>query len=204
MKKKDETLVDLRLGKLGIEPNIFLFDLNVAPFRGIMIAETSKTWLTIRGMLHDIWGNVMTTITDIEKPTRLREELRKRGIYGVAICDIHDQFDLPLGRTIAKGRLWKHLKSEGAKKEAEKIVFKYEIEVVVITRGQRKENSKRVKEEKINDLEKIEEAIEAGMAKTEATKGVEQSDSYFMLERLLKCYAWKCWRRGVDTYNKKR
>ena len=109
MKKKDEQLADLRLGKLGIEPKIFLFDINIAPFRAIMIAETSDTRVTIRAMLDDILGNVLTTIIH-EKATRLREELRKRGVYGVAICDIHDQYNLPRGRTIAKGRLWKHLK----------------------------------------------------------------------------------------------
>jgi hypothetical protein len=109
MKKTDEKLADLRLGELGIEPKIFLFDLNIAPFRAIMIAETCETRVTIRAMLDDILGNVLTTIIH-EKATRLREELRKRGIYGVAICDIHDQFDLPRGCTIAKGRLWKHLK----------------------------------------------------------------------------------------------
>jgi hypothetical protein len=114
MKKKDEQLADSRLGDLGIQPKIFLFDLNIAPFRAIMIAETSETWVTIRAMLDDIFGNVLTTIIH-EKATRLREELRKRGIYGVTICDIHDQFDLPRGRTIAKGRLWKHLKQQGAK-----------------------------------------------------------------------------------------
>jgi hypothetical protein len=114
MKKKDEKLADSRLGKLGIEPKIFLFDLNIAPFRAIIIAETRETRVTIRAMLDDILGFILTTIIH-EKATRLREELRRRGIYGVAICDIRERYNLPRGRTIAKGRLWKHLKQQGAK-----------------------------------------------------------------------------------------
>ena len=115
MKKKDEELADSRLEELGIEPKIFLYDLNIAPFRAIIIAETRETRITIRAMLDDISSNVLTTIIH-EKATRLREELRRRGIYGVAICDIRERYNLPLGRTIAKGRLWKHLKQQGAKR----------------------------------------------------------------------------------------
>ena len=109
MKKKDEKLVDSRLAKMGIAPRIYHFDIRVEPFTAISIAVTKRTWASTRLMLDDICGNVLTTIIH-EKATRMRQELRERNIYGVAICDGRDSLNRQRGRTIAKGRLWKHLK----------------------------------------------------------------------------------------------
>lgn len=51
------------------------------------------------------------------------------------------------------------------------------------------------------NFKKIEEAIEEKMAETESYEGIKQSVCYFAIERLLKEYAWKCWREGVKSYN---
>lgn len=53
----------------------------------------------------------------------------------------------------------------------------------------------------MNDIEKIEEAIEEKMRVIETYKGVKRPYSYFMLERFLKRYAKLSWQRGVDCYN---
>lgn len=44
--------------------------------------------------------------------------LRKRGIYGIAICDNRDQFSRKRGRIIAKGRLLKHLRAQDLRARA--------------------------------------------------------------------------------------
>lgn len=109
MKKKDETLVDSRLEKIGIVPSIYHFDEDIGPFKAITIVDNNKTWKDVRKSLEVILFFVLSTVPH-EKATRLRKELCERGIYGVAICDGRDSFNRQRGRTIAKGRLWKHLK----------------------------------------------------------------------------------------------
>ena len=108
MKKKDEKMADLGLKQLGVDPQIYHFVLDVAPFTAITIAENCYSRLEVRELLDDVIYNIIPLETH-EKATRLRIELIQRGIYGVGIGDARDQLNRPLGRTIAKGRLLKHL-----------------------------------------------------------------------------------------------
>lgn len=114
MKKKDEREADSRLKQLGVTPRIYLFETHVEPFTAISIAEDVLTWARVRRELDTIidWG---LPFYHHEKATRMRKELSKRGIWGVAICDPRDTLNRQRGRTIAKGRLWKHLKLQGVK-----------------------------------------------------------------------------------------
>lgn len=108
MKKKDEMLVDLRLKKMGIEPRIYHFAVSVWPFRVITIANTGWSWGAVRRIIDQIFVNVILRF-EHERSTMMLQELRDRGIYGVSICEQRDQLNRQRGRTIAKGRLWKHL-----------------------------------------------------------------------------------------------
>jgi hypothetical protein len=109
MKKRDEKLVDSRLEKMGIEPRIYHFKVSVWPFRAITIATTGWSWGAVRRIIDQILANVISRF-EHERSTTLLQELRNRGIYGVSICEQRDQLNRQRGRTIAKGRLWKHLK----------------------------------------------------------------------------------------------
>lgn len=109
MKKKDELKADFGLKQLGVTPRIYLFEKNVKPFTAITIAEDRLTWAGVRRELDKIIPRV--SIYPHGKATRLREELRRIDVYGVGICDLQEpNFNRARGRTIAKGRLLKHLK----------------------------------------------------------------------------------------------
>ena len=112
MKKRDEKLVDSRLEKMGIEPRIYHFEVSVWPFRMITIANTRWNWGEVRRIIDFILANVVSRF-EHERSTMMLQELRNRGIYGVAICEQRDQLNRQRGRTIAKGRLWKHLQQKG-------------------------------------------------------------------------------------------
>jgi hypothetical protein len=109
MKKRDEQLADSRLEKMGIAPSIYHFDVPVYPFRAITIADTQWGWDVVRKMIEGIVTGPVSKVIH-ERSTLMMQELHDRGIYGVAICDARDQLNRQRGRTIAKGRLWKHLK----------------------------------------------------------------------------------------------
>jgi hypothetical protein len=118
MKRKDELKTDQGLKQLGITPRIYLFEKNVKPFTAITIAEDRLTWAGVRRELNRIIPRV--SIYPHGKATRLREELRRIDIYGVGICDPQEQnINRRRGRTIAKGRLLKHLKKIGIRKRNE-------------------------------------------------------------------------------------
>ena len=114
MKKRDEKMADLRLKQLGVNPQIYHFEYRVEPFTAITIADNIMSWATVRGAIDDILSTILPCILH-EKATRLREELEQWGIYGVSICDRRDQLNRQRGRTIAKGRLLKHLKQKEVK-----------------------------------------------------------------------------------------
>lgn len=113
-KKKDEQKADFRLQQLGVTPRIYHFEMHVEPFTAISIAEDVLTWAGVRRELDTIIYHHLPFYQH-EKATRCREKLRKKGIWGVAICEQRDTINRQRGRTIAKGRLWKHLKQEGVK-----------------------------------------------------------------------------------------
>jgi hypothetical protein len=102
------------LKQLGITPWIYHFETAVSPFTAITIAEDCFSRESVRVRLDHILSNVLPALPH-EKATRLRKELAQDNIYGVAICDLRDHLNRPRGRTIAKGRLLKHLKREGMK-----------------------------------------------------------------------------------------
>jgi len=112
MKKNDEKMADLGLKQLGVNPQIYHFDVRVHPFTAISIATTGATWVAVRASLDSILTGVLPTLQH-EKATRLRKELAHRNIYGVSICDGRDPFNRRQGRTTAKGRLLKHLQKLG-------------------------------------------------------------------------------------------
>jgi len=116
MKKKDERIADFGLKQLGVTPQIYHFEKRVDPFIAITIADNIMSWATVRGAIDDILSTILPCLL-YEKATRLREELKQWGIYGVSICDSRDQFNRRQGRTIAKGRLLKHLKVQRAEQE---------------------------------------------------------------------------------------
>lgn len=108
MKKKDEREADLGLKQLGVTPRIYYFETAVSPFTAIIIAEDCFSRESVRARLDHVLSNVLPALLH-EKATRLRKELAQENIYGVAICDQRDTLYRQRGRTIAKGRLLKHI-----------------------------------------------------------------------------------------------
>ena len=116
MKKKDEKMADLGLEQLGVNPQIYHFDTGVKPFTAVTIADNAMTWATARRALDEIVQGILPSFPH-ENATRLRLELAQQFlVYGVSICDSRDGFNRQRGRTIAKGRLLKHLKRIEVKK----------------------------------------------------------------------------------------
>lgn len=112
MKKNDEIEADYGLKQLGITPRIYVFEKNVEPFNAITIAEDRLTWAGVRRELDRILPHVR--FYPHERAIRLRRELHRKDIYGIAICDPREpNLNRRRGRTIAKGRLLKHLKKIG-------------------------------------------------------------------------------------------
>lgn len=116
--KKDEKLADARLKQLGVTPRIYHFEKDTGPFTAITIADTRWSWDEMRRIIDFILSSVISRF-EHERSSMMRQELRDRHIYGVAICDYRDQLNRQRGRTIAKGRLWKHLKPLEVEKENE-------------------------------------------------------------------------------------
>lgn len=116
MKKKDERKADLGLKRLRITPRIYHFETHVEPFTAITVAEDILTWAGVRMELDTIIYQHLP-LYQHEKATKCIEKLRKKGIWGVAICDQRETINRQRGRTIAKGRLWKHLKKQAEKWE---------------------------------------------------------------------------------------
>jgi len=114
MKKKDERIADLGLKQLGVNPQIHHFETEVGPFTAITIAEDAllqsyENRIMVRRIIDKIVWGILPSYPH-EKATKLRSVLAKRNIFGVSICDSRDYFNRQRGRTIAKGRLLKHLK----------------------------------------------------------------------------------------------
>ena len=112
MKKKDEKMADLGLKQLGVKPQIYHFVTGVKPFTAVTIAANIMSWATARSALDGIVQGILPTCPH-EKATRLRLELAQQFlVYGVSICDTGDSFNRRRGRTIAKGRLLKRLRTK--------------------------------------------------------------------------------------------
>lgn len=121
MKRKDERMADAGLAKFLVKPKIYHYTFNVSHFTAITLAAHGFSWdigrQGIDEALIKVWNQ-----NEPAPATRTLRHLRAEGIYGVTICDYGDQFDSRRGRTIAKGRLLKHLRQEdeGKRKRNEK------------------------------------------------------------------------------------
>ena len=110
MKSKTEKKLDDEFKEMGVKPQIYHFIENVKPFKAITILEYfSPSYTSARKKL-----DVARFHQYCRSPaTELLDALHRQGVFGIAICDMRDQFNRQRGRIIAKGRLLKHLK--GAK-----------------------------------------------------------------------------------------
>lgn len=120
MKSKTEINLDKEFEKLGIRPRVYHFVENVYPYRAITVAMDSRE-LNTPLLWELVWIRVNSAIGYVavynyNRTTELIKRLKAEDIYGVAICDIKDQFNRRRGRIIAKGRLLKHLKKKNDNK----------------------------------------------------------------------------------------
>lgn len=107
MKSKTEQKLDTEFERMGLRPRIYHFTTNVTPFNAITIAHCGGySWSVMKGILISVFA----CETIYWRAGRILNALRRRGIYGVAICDSRDSFNRQRGRIIAKGRLLKYLK----------------------------------------------------------------------------------------------
>ena len=132
MKNKIEQKLNAALEELGIEARVYHYLKDVEPFTAVTIVEDRLTWAGIRRELDKYFHHPKRAEWLFLSATHLLVQLRRGGVYGVAICDKRDQFSRPRGRRIAKGRLLKHLGC----------TFKYKrkegFTVVLPTRGKEK------------------------------------------------------------------
>jgi hypothetical protein len=112
MKKNDERKADLGLKQLGVTPRIYHIREHMWPFAGVTIvtADQEGSFSAVKTMVQK-----EISMHTLNKATKTKKNLNDLGIYGVAICDVHDEYNKKRGRTIAKGRLLKHLKQEAEK-----------------------------------------------------------------------------------------
>ena len=112
MKSKDEIEVDNEFDKLGIKPRVYHFTKPIFTFNAITIVtnDKNKSWKSIaediRKSLEDI------SRYEFNQSTEFLIEMAIRDYYGIAICNKRDTFNRQRGRTIAKGRLLKHIKKK--------------------------------------------------------------------------------------------
>ena len=154
MKKKDEIKADQGLKLLGVYPIVYHFETAVNPFTSITIVEDICSWLNLRKILDNILITILPTVVH-EKATRLRLELVQKGIFGVSICDQRDKHNYTLGRTIAKGRLLKHLKAVGKEVEKDEEIEKKMNDKVMEVQDYLRTKGIKVSETKIADTAPI-------------------------------------------------
>lgn len=117
MINKLEQKLDAELDALGygLTPYIYHFTKKRILFRAITIADTADvSWETMSELIDRVFLEEQMWQVPHFPATKIITALRKKSIYGVAICDRRDHFNRQRGRIIAKGRLLKHLK-EGVK-----------------------------------------------------------------------------------------
>ena len=110
MKNKLEQQLDSEFENLGESIRTFHFLKNIGPYTAITIVDNGiKKWETAETILEIIFERTRRQFNK-NPSTRLIRTAQHEGIYGIALCDRRDQFNRQRGRTIAKGRLLKHLK----------------------------------------------------------------------------------------------
>ena len=112
MKSKDEIEVDKKFDKFGIKLRIYHFTKPIFSFNAITIVTNDKTknWKSIAEDIRKCLKFIAKY--EFNKSTELLYEMGKRGYHGIAVCDRQDTFNRQRGRTIAKGRLLKHIKKK--------------------------------------------------------------------------------------------
>ena len=112
MKKKNEREADLGLKQLRVTPRIYPIRQCIWPFAGVTIVTADRV-----GSFSAVKTMVQKKILmhTLNKATKTKKNLNDLGIFGVAICDVRHQCNKKRGRTIAKGRLLKHLKQQAEK-----------------------------------------------------------------------------------------
>lgn len=106
MKSKTEQKLDAEFERMGVRPRIYHFASFTPLFNAITIVDINvSSKMSMQENLTSIFACEI-----LWRAGRILSASRRRGIYGIAICDRRDQFNRQRGRTIAKGRLLKHLK----------------------------------------------------------------------------------------------
>ena len=114
MKSKIEKKLDEEFELLGIRPRIYHFrDLSL--FNAITIATVSDIdeddfWSTFEDINRSKSSFVRNHPLPVHDGSYVLQKLTMMS-YGVALCDLQDQFNRRLGRVIAKGRLLKICRS---------------------------------------------------------------------------------------------
>lgn len=113
--KELEEELDKKFEEMDIKPRVYHFR-DVAPFNAITVVTDSDNWNLddIARYINDYSRPCMKYLHN--RATCLLQNLTSCGIYGVAICNKHDQFSRQEGRNWAKRRLLKHLKNKGEQK----------------------------------------------------------------------------------------
>ena len=110
-----EEELDKEFKKMDIKLRVYHFR-DVTPFNAITVVtdDDSLSWNDIAGYIHDCSKPCMKYLHN--HATCLLQNLVCCDIYGVSICDKHDQFSHQEGRNWAKRRLLRHLKNKGEQK----------------------------------------------------------------------------------------
>ena len=110
MTNKLEQKMDAEFRLMAVNPFIYHFTWGMRPFTAVtIVTETQDTYSHIRDLLfHALAKAVYNTYPS----TIVFNNLRKVGVFGVAICNARDSFNRQRGRIIAKGRLLKHLRGK--------------------------------------------------------------------------------------------
>ena len=115
MRAKLEARLDREFESMNVKVYIYHIR-DVKMFGGITIAtETRQDVAALSRMVESLCIKCigLTTRRQVDAPASwMLAELEKQGFHGVAICDRRDQFSRKRGRTIAKGRLLKHIRAE--------------------------------------------------------------------------------------------
>ena len=106
--KELEEELDKKFKEIRIKPRVYHFR-GITPFNAITIVtdDHNCSWNDMLDYIH----NCNEPTTHLYNPaTHLLQNLISCGVYGVSICDKHDQFSRQEGRNWAKRRLLRHLK----------------------------------------------------------------------------------------------
>jgi hypothetical protein len=106
MKSNIEKRLDREFEDMGVQTRTYHLK-EMWPFAGmtIVIEDRECSFYTVLEMVQKA-----ISMHTLNKATKTKKNLNDLGIFGVAICDIRDQYSKGRGRIIAKGRLWKEVK----------------------------------------------------------------------------------------------